>query len=368
MAGIMSQNAPHSERIANLDLLRLVAAVAVVGFHYLFRGAAAEPYLAEGYPEAGPFAIYGYLGVNLFFLISGFVIAASAEGRSWQAFAVARFARIYPGFIACMTLSAVVLALAGGALMPVTFSQYLANLAIFSPALGEKFVDGVYWSIVLELIFYGWVTLAVAGGIFSRLKLELVAGWLLICAFNEILLGSSAARLLFITDYGPLFAAGILIHHLATRERSAEALVLLAAAFVLSCDNMRLMQQWMLGHYGAALSLPQLIVGNAVIHALLIAAVHLRGEAWSGATVAMLGGLTYPLYLLHQDIGYVAIDALAPFIGKWSAALLVTAAMIVLSFAVWRYIERPARPYLIALFQPLADRAAAIFPARPATA
>ena len=83
--------------IATLDLLRLVAALAVVAFHYLFRGAAAGGYLAEGYPEAAPFAIYGYLGVNLFFLISGFVIAWSAQGRSWESFAVARFAQALSG-------------------------------------------------------------------------------------------------------------------------------------------------------------------------------------------------------------------------------------------------------------------------------
>ena len=87
------------DRITTLDLLRLVAALAVVGFHYFFRGAAADGYLNVAYPSVATVAIYGYLGVNLFFLISGFVIAWSAEGRSWQAFAVARFARLYPGFV-----------------------------------------------------------------------------------------------------------------------------------------------------------------------------------------------------------------------------------------------------------------------------
>ena len=38
----MSQNVPSADRIATLDWLRLVAALAVVAFHYLFRGAAAD--------------------------------------------------------------------------------------------------------------------------------------------------------------------------------------------------------------------------------------------------------------------------------------------------------------------------------------
>ncbi|RUU08840.1 acyltransferase, partial [Mesorhizobium sp. M7A.T.Ca.TU.009.01.3.2] len=71
----MNTRSAEQNYIATLDLLRLAAALAVVFFHYFFRGAAAEGYLAQGYPLAAPFALYGYLGVNLFFLISGFVIA-----------------------------------------------------------------------------------------------------------------------------------------------------------------------------------------------------------------------------------------------------------------------------------------------------
>ncbi|MDP3896447.1 MAG: acyltransferase [Mesorhizobium sp.] len=358
----MSHNATPHARIATLDLLRLVAALAVVGFHYLFRGAAAEPYLAAGYPEAAPYAIYLYLGVNLFFLISGFVISASAEGRTWQRFAVARFARVYPGFVVCMLLTALVLAVAQTSLMPISARQVLANLVIFAPALGEPFVDGVYWSIVLELVFYGWVALAVAAGVFSRFKLELVTVWLLVCAANEFLLGSGALRLLFLTEYGPLFAGGILMHHVATRGRSAEALLLIAAAFLLSTHNMQIMQAWMIGHYGTAVPLAGLVAANVLMHAMLAAAILLARYVPSTPALIMLGGITYPLYLLHQHIGYVAINALAPAIGPWPAALATTAAMLLLSYAVWRFAERPGQRLALSVLQPLAERLTARLP------
>ena len=86
--------AQDKSHLATLDLLRLVAALSVVLFHYFFRGAADGIHLAEGYPEVAGYALYGYLGVNLFFLISGFVIAWSAEGRAWEQFALARFVRL----------------------------------------------------------------------------------------------------------------------------------------------------------------------------------------------------------------------------------------------------------------------------------
>lgn len=352
----MSQNAPHSDRIATLDYLRLLAALAVVAFHYLFRGAAGGGFLAAGYPEAAPFAIYGYLGVNLFFLISGYVIAWSAEGRDWRDFAVARFVRLYPGFLICMTISFAVLAVVRPPWAAVSVTQYAANLLMFAPALKQPFVDGVYWSIILELVFYGWVALALISGIFQRLKLELVAGWLILSALNEYAFGSGLLRLVFVTEFAPLFAAGILLHHIQTHGRSAEAMVLLAASFVLSTSLMGVGQAWMLEHYGRAISTAHLALANVAIFALVIAAIALRRVVPASRTALALGGLTYPLYLLHQNIGYAAIDFAAPHIGRWPAAILVAALMLVLSFSVWLWLETPARRALSSLLKRLLRR------------
>ena len=139
------------ERMGSLDLLRLIAALSVLCFHYLFRASIAPPVLVHGYPEVAPFAMYGYLGVNLFFLISGFVIAWSAEGRSWTEFAAARFARLYPGFLVCMTASFIVQSLAADPNYPYDPSTWVANLFIVAPIFKRPFMDGVYWSIVFEI-------------------------------------------------------------------------------------------------------------------------------------------------------------------------------------------------------------------------
>ena len=342
----MNTRPAGQDYIATLDLLRLVAALAVVLFHYFFRGAAAEGFLGEGYPRAAPFAIHGYLGVNLFFLISGFVIAWSAENRRWDQFAIARFVRLYPGFLLCMTITFAIVVLAGTPLLPVSFAQYGANLTMFAPAFGQPFVDGVYWSIVLELVFYGWVTLALFTGLFQRHKLELIFIWLAISALNEFFLGSGAARVLFITEFAPFFAAGVLVHHLHAHGRSLPALLLLAASFLISCGTLSVTQHWMQDHYGIAVSSANLVVANVVMHAALIGAVLLRHRLRSSALTLALGGLTYPLYPLHQNIGYLAINAAVPLVGKWCAAFGCTALMLLVSWAIWRTCERPAQRLL----------------------
>lgn len=352
----MSQNVPPADRIATLDWLRLVAALAVVAFHYLFRGAAADGYLAEGYPEAAPIAIYGYLGVHLFFLISGYVIAWSADGRGWLDFAIARFVRLYPGFLVCMTITFAVMFAVRPEWGSVTVRQYVANLFMFAPALGEGFVDGVYWSIILELVFYGWVTVALMSGAFQTLRLELVAAWLVLSAVNEFSIGSEAMRFVFLTEYGPLFASGILIHHIQSRGRSAEALVLLAASFMLSTSLMAIGKGWMQGHYGVSVPMAGLAIANLAMHGILVGAILLRAKVSPTRLSLALGGLTYPLYLLHQHIGYVAINATASVLGKWSAAALTAVAMLALSWLIWRWIETPLRHWLMRAIKYLLSR------------
>lgn len=339
----MDARPARQDHVATLDLLRLAAALAVVFFHYFFRGAAAEGALTEGYPAAAPFALYGYLGVNLFFLISGFVIAWSAEGRAWQEFAIARFVRLYPGYLLCVTISFVIVMAFGAPLFSTSLGQYTANLSMFAPALGQPFMDGVYWSILLELVFYGWVTLALLGGVFQKWKLGLIFVWLAIAASNELFIESRAIRLLFITEFGPFFAAGVLVHHIHAHGRSLPALLLLGAAFLLSCSTLSVTQQWMLNEYGIAVSQPHLVIANVVMHSLLIGAILLRSYVMPSALTLALGGLTYPLYLLHQKVGYIAINAAAPFAGKWGAALGCVALMVLISWAIWRYFERPTQ-------------------------
>lgn len=335
-----------SSRMASLDLLRLIAALAVVLYHYLFRGAIAGN-LDVSYPAAEPYAIYGNLGVNLFFLISGFVIAWSAEGRTWQEFAVARFARLYPGFLVCMTATFVVLVIANDQRLPTDATTYVANLSMFARIFGRKSMDGVYWSIMLEILFYCWVAVLMLAGAFQRWKLPIAAAWLAVSVINEFFFGSTVIRLVLITDYAPFFAAGILTEDIVARGRSPLAFLLLAVAFGVSCRTIMLPHAWMQEHYGTAISYPALFTANLVVFGIFAGSILLRYVVAPSKTVLMLGGLTYPLYLLHQYIGYVSLNALAPHVGKNPAFFVVLAGVLFASFLIWRFIEAPIRKPLI---------------------
>ena len=123
-----TSNRSDSPRVPALDLLRLAAVGAVILYHYGFWGPAAHGVPQVAVPSLAPFAQYGFLGVPVFFMISGFVIAYSAEGRTPVGFAIARFSHIYPTFVFCMTLTFALILLMGGSHFEVTLEAALAQL------------------------------------------------------------------------------------------------------------------------------------------------------------------------------------------------------------------------------------------------
>lgn len=106
------------------------------------------------FPTAFPFAAYGWLGVELFFLISGFVICMSCWGRSVGDFFTSRVTRLYPAYWFAVLATTAVLLLIPGGQKPLPWPDVLTNLTMLQEPLGVRMVDGVYWTLFAELRFY----------------------------------------------------------------------------------------------------------------------------------------------------------------------------------------------------------------------
>jgi peptidoglycan/LPS O-acetylase OafA/YrhL len=195
-----------------LDLLRLAAVGAVILYHYGFWGPASQGVPQVAIPALAPVAQYGFLGAPVFFAISGFVIAYSAEGRTPVGFAIARFSRIYPTFVLCMTLTFATTVAFGTGHFEVTRAQWLANLAIAAPFLGQPYVDTSYWSLVIEVVFYAWVAVLMAFGLFPRRIDAIILVWLAITFANELTIDAPILEKLFMADDSGFFAVGLLIY------------------------------------------------------------------------------------------------------------------------------------------------------------
>ena len=326
----------QTPRVPALDVLLLFAVLAVVLFHYGYRGPTGFGTTYVALPELGPYARYGFLGVPVFFVISGFVIAYSAEGRGPVQFAIARFARIYPTFVLCMTLTFAFLILFGAPAFETSFAQWVSNLLIAAP--GSTYMDSAYWSLVVEMIFYTWVAIFIALGLWqTRLDL-IVAVWLALSVLSDLTIDATVICKAFLADYSGFFATGIMMYQIHKGRRDASVQWLLATAVLTavyqSIHNLRGLRE----QTGA---IDDLIVAGIFLISVsvIFAATKIRRLPLNVALA--VGGITYPLYLLHQQIGYVLFDQPTDASSISVAATLLF--LMALSWGIWRFFEPSAQ-------------------------
>lgn len=351
----------QSRHIYGLDILRIISALAVVFYHFAFRGEAAGELPALDISDfVKSIASYGYLGVSLFFIISGFVIAYSAEGQKPFDFVVSRFARIYPTFVILMSTTAVVILLSSNPLFQVSAKQYVANLFIFSKLLGEPLVDGAYWSIVLEVIFYGWIFIIIALGQFRNL-LRIVPFWLALSFLNEFYVGSEHLQNLFITEHSGFFAMGIVLNWLS-RQFSFYAIALFGVATAYSIYTSLAAIAWGEQAYSVTFSpvVITIIILLSIIAFLMLMRMNISERYWRALSIS--GGATYALYLIHQNVGYIAITGLLGTMSPFSAITLTVIGLIVFSILYHMVIERQLNPKIKKRLLGLINR-----PGRPAS-
>jgi peptidoglycan/LPS O-acetylase OafA/YrhL len=140
---------------ADLDGLRALAILLVLGRHSLrpfISEDAYQPVLAFGPIDVTPLVLNGWIGVDLFFVLSGFLIGRQAwRGDSLLRFWFKRVTRILPAYWACLAVVAIGLTSAGA--WPKSGADFLAHLVMLQDYTGSVFVPS-FWSLGAEEKFY----------------------------------------------------------------------------------------------------------------------------------------------------------------------------------------------------------------------
>jgi peptidoglycan/LPS O-acetylase OafA/YrhL len=354
-----------SPRFHQIDFLRGLACLSVVAFHFLHRGQQGGWLVDPVLPWLQSIAELGHLGVHLFFMISGFVILMTAEGATVRSFIASRVSRLYPAFWIGVLLTAAVAWWSGSSAFAVTPGQVLVNLTMVPHWAHVEFVDGAYWSLAVELQFYLLVIALLYFGQMRRIEWW-IAAWLLVSSVHAV---RPMYPLAFWLDarWAPLFAAGMLFYRVSRQGWDGQRALLMLWAFSLT-----LWFGWIgakaskLGHETVLLGLPmQVMFCLTLFHAVFLLVVSGRWTMRPSPLVYWFGALTYPVYLLHQNIGYIVL--MAP---GWRQVdfhlrvLLVVAGVVVLAWLVNRWIERPLSRRLRALIEPAAGVSTAAARAR----
>lgn len=338
--------AARAPRLAALDALRFLAAVGVLAYHFTARETDAWGRdLAEVAPAVSGWATYTSLGPELFFVISGFVILMTAWGRSVPDIIGSRVARLYPAYWIAVLLTGVLLLFVWQG-KEITGGQVLVNLTLLQSLADVGHVDGVYWTLWVELRFYVLIALFAAIGITRRRVLWFAALWPA-AAMLAREAGLHDAVTWLVAPYAPLFAAGMALYVIFRTGHAVVPWLLVAGNAALATAALVPARMESLGANSVvapdAALLTVCLLGCVGLVAL-VALTPLARWRWAGLTAA--GALTYPLYLTHEYWGLWIIHLLSGRAPVWAVLLAATAFSLGLAWLVHRFVERPFGPRL----------------------
>ena len=360
-----------------LDGLRFFAALSVVAFHLGFYSWSAPNSTvasmlagATSFPVLAHWTWFGWVGVEIFFVISGFVIANSANGASPIRFAKSRALRLYPAVWICATFTLCAWVLVDG-VSPLRLIDEIARsttLWITGP-----WIDGVYWSLAVEMVFYAVIFTLLAAGRFARLSL--IAWGLLALSGAYLALSLGAGEGLWrqtpwrtvreladilLLRHGCFFALGMFMWLSSVRAMTIRTWAGAALACVAACAEIVLRTRELATETTqSALALsaftPVLVWLAAIAAMFVFTRTPGRFEPGSGAaraTLKQVGQMTYPLYLTHSIVGVALLRVMVQLgVNRWLALGGALAIVLALSWLVARWGEPLVRNVLRSLWE-----------------
>jgi peptidoglycan/LPS O-acetylase OafA/YrhL len=273
---------------------------------------------------------YGWIGVDVFFVISGFVIPLSLYGRGYTIqqfpqFMMRRLVRLEPPYLASIILVLAAwhlsAATAGSAASAPDYSwpQVASHLLYAIPLTPFSWISPVYWSLAYEFVFY-----IVTGLTFASLIRRPIEWTVLVAAaISALLYRAESGFDVCIVE----FLIGIIVMRIVTGE-----------------GNLTRLLFWLCASIGVAFSAAGPWVGVAVGLAA-VAILLLRGVQF-GRWAIVAGSLSYSLYLTHTSIGVPIVNFAKSYTNGLPSeiALMIVALVTSIGFAYLfsRLIERPS--------------------------
>ncbi len=337
-------------RVNEIDLLRFIAAMMVVFFHYAFRGYAADEKSALSYPLLAPTFKYGYLGVQLFFMISGFVILMTAAKGSLRNFVISRIVRLFPAFWVCCTITFLVILFAGAPRYVATFGQYLVNMTMLSGFVKVPSIDGAYWSLFVELRFYLLISIMLIVGRIQQAQTFIII-WL-IATIVLLVYPIGILNSMLITDFAVFFIAGTTFFLIWAKGISITRIIIIFVSWCIavfqSIEGLRYFES----HYKTSMN-PFVVAAIITSFFTIMTFVSISRTGFFGRKRWLfIGAITYPLYLLHQNIGFIIFNNAYVYLNIhllfWSTIIGAILSAYLVNFLIERRFSIPLK---IALYR-----------------
>ena len=312
--------------------MRGVSVLAVLLYHYTYR-------YYEVYPHQNHFLFEFYngkYGVQSFFIISGFVIFMSLNRiNKPKEFVIHRFIRLYPIFWFSVFFTFTIVYIFDLPGREVGWKDMLLNLTMVAGQFNVQNVDGVYWTLLYELKFYFWIYILYSMDKIKNINNILISYLSVLLLFIFLDIDNSLIykilNQLFIFDYMPYFMSGIVFYKIFMGEKSLKLYFILFLTFL---------SGFYLNKYDNSYIL-------FIVYIIFIL-LSLHKLHWlSFKPLVFIGSISYALYLLHQNIGYIILNKCFSLnISPIKSTIIATIISIILATLATYYIEKPSMKYL----------------------
>lgn len=335
-------NPLQHNRLSELDALRGIAAIVVVLFHFSMNGR-----------ETYPFFRFGTTGVDLFFIISGFVIMMSLEKiRFGYEFVINRFCRLFPTYWACVTVTLIIIMCAKpyyGHPMIIPWEQYFGNMTMFQFYLGYEDLDGPYWTMIVEMLFYLVMLIlfyarALKSSVFI-LSAVVISMTLLLDDYRGDKITWDLLIHFPLMQFLPLFLGGIVFYKLYNQKKKNVLYILLA----LGCYLLQALLYKYSGRSYGHISHPEYKLMLGIYFLLFFLFIFNKLKFIVNKYTLFLGKISFALYLTHQYLGATWLIPMLTDNGVnflIASFLIALPACLLLAFLITYFVEIPAQKRL----------------------
>ncbi len=280
-------------RLPELDALRGLAALFVVLYHYTYQ-------YYKFYPSENhvPYSVnFGHYGVEAFFFVSGFVIFMSLENtKQIQDFVAHRFIRLFPTYWISVFISFVLISIFPLPGLERNFTEFLLNLTMVHKQFGVESIDGVYWTLLVELKFYFLMVIIYYFNLLKYIEkisipvLIVIAGFYLSGLEYGIVYKIGTQALIF--PYFSYFVSGIVFYKIYKNTANMWSYIALILSFGVSL---------LLDTHGNYIAIVVIYLLFMLVSFGLLKKIAIK-------PLVFLGAISYALYLTHQNIGYLVLN------------------------------------------------------------
>ena len=314
-------------RIYELDSFRGIAAMSVLLYHYTTR-------YNEIFDTTSILNFsYGWLGVPLFFILSGFVITLTiSRCKSPFDFLYRRFMRLYPTYWICLLITLSLVYASDFKMFQLPFIDVLMNFTMVGEILGFNYVDGSYWSLLPELLFYLLMAFLM---LFKKTNKVLLFNVpiLIICLIHYFWQVPFIWRILY---YLPLFMIGISFYNIYISKKENYFHILIVCNLVLSIFLYHKLRGTIYPITLYAISFTSFV---GLFYLFVYGKLKFLGNS---KVLVFLGAISYPLYLIHENVGIIIINYLDTYFEMRNLSITIAIIIsIVLAYVVSFYLEPP---------------------------